>query len=273
MKLAFSTLSCPSWTLERAVTAAREYGYSAIELRLIDDQTLTPALLRANLERVRRAFAGSGIAICGLGSSARLADNAPERAPHEQELRELIPMAKSLGVPMIRVFGGNRPAGADEARGITNVAAGLSTVAPMAEDAGVSLLLETHDDFCRSEVVARVMAQAPSPAVGVIWDSHHPFRHGDSIALTWKNLAPRLKHVHIKDARKSPTGKASGWDLVLLGEGEVPVREMLQTLKANGYDGYVSVEWEKRWHPDIPDPEIALPQHMAKLREWGLPTR
>lgn len=269
MKLAFSTLSCPNWTLERAITAAREYGYSAIELRLIDDQTLTPALLRANLERIRRAFAGSGIALCGLGSSARFCDNTPERAPHEQELRELIPMAQSLGVPMIRVFGGNRPAGMDEDHGIANVAAGLSAVAPMAQAAGVSLLLETHDDFCRSDLVARVMTQAPSPAVGVIWDSHHPFRHGDTIAQTYANLAPRLRHVHIKDARKSPTGKASGWDLLLLGEGEVPVREMLDVLRANNFSGYVSVEWEKRWHPTIPDPEIALPQHIAKLREWG----
>lgn len=269
MRFAFSTLGCPNWTLERAVMAAREFGYSAIELRLIDDQTLTPALLRANLDRVRRAFDKSGVVLCGLGSSARLAADATERAPHEQELRELIPMAKSLGVPMIRIFGGQRPQGADEAHGIANVAAGLNAIAPMAEDAGVLLLVETHDDFCRSELLAQVMAQAPSPAVGVIWDSHHPFRFGDSIAQTWRNLAPRLKHVHIKDARKCPTGKASGWDLVLLGEGEVPVREMLQTLQANDFSGYVSVEWEKRWHPDIPDPEIALPQHMAKLREWG----
>lgn len=269
MKYAFSTLGCPNWTLERAVAAARELGYSAIELRLIDDQTLTPALLRANVDRARRAFADSGVALCVLGSSARFAGSAAERAPHEQELRELIPMAKSLGVPMIRVFGGQRSQGVDEAQGVANVAAGLSAVAPMAEDAGVALVLETHDDFCRSDLVARIMAQAPSPAIGVVWDSHHPFRVGDSIAQTWTNLAPRLKHVHIKDARKSPTGKASGWDLVLLGEGEVPVREMMETLKANGYGGYVSVEWEKRWHPDIPDPEVALPQHMAKLREWG----
>ncbi len=36
-----------------------------------------------------------------------------------------------------------------------------------------------------------------------------------------------------------------------LGEGEVPVREIIGLLAAGGYAGYLSVEWEKYWHPDI----------------------
>lgn len=269
MKLAFSTLGCPNWTLERAVVAARDLGYDGIELRLIDDQTLSPSLLRASLDRVRRAFADSGVELCALGSSAKLSGNAPERAPHESELRELIPLAKSLGVPLIRVFGGQRPAGVDEAQGVANVAAGLNAVAPLAEDSGVTLVLETHDDFCRSALVEQVLDQVPSPAVGALWDTHHPYRVGETIAEVWTRLSPRLRHVHVKDARRSPTGTASGWDLVLMGEGEVPVREIVRTLQMRGYAGFVSVEWEKRWHPEIPDAEIAMPQHIAKLRDWG----
>ncbi len=33
MKLAFSTLGCPDWTLEQCVAAAGAYGYAGIELR------------------------------------------------------------------------------------------------------------------------------------------------------------------------------------------------------------------------------------------------
>ncbi len=56
---------------------------------------------------------------------------------------------------------------------------------------------------------------------------------------------------------------------MLLGKGEVPVREMLELLDAGGYEGWVSVEWEKRWHPEIEDPAIALPQHLAVLKHWA----
>jgi sugar phosphate isomerase/epimerase len=36
MKLAFTTLACPGWSLDQAVAAARQYGYEGLELRLID---------------------------------------------------------------------------------------------------------------------------------------------------------------------------------------------------------------------------------------------
>ena len=55
---------------------------------------------------------------------------------------------------------------------------------------------------------------------------------------------------------------------MLLGEGEVPVRQMLALLAAGGYPHWISVEWEKRWHPGIEGPEIALPQHLPVLATW-----
>jgi hypothetical protein len=34
------------------------------------------------------------------------------------------------------------------------------------------------------------------------------------------------------------------------------------------YPHWISVEWEKRWHPEIEEPEVALPQHLNLLTEW-----
>jgi sugar phosphate isomerase/epimerase len=62
------------------------------------------------------------------------------------------------------------------------------------------------------------------------------------------------------------------WQLTLLGHGEVPVRPMLDLLTAGGYQGWISVEWEKHWHPEIEDPELALPQHLELLNAWLRPT-
>lgn len=63
-------------------------------------------------------------------------------------------------------------------------------------------------------------------------------------------------------------GDGDGWQLVLLGEGEVPVRDTLTLLRTNSHQGWISVEWEKRWHPEIEPPEVALPQPLALLRTW-----
>jgi peptide/nickel transport system substrate-binding protein len=81
----------------------------------------------------------------------------------------------------------------------------------------------------------------------------------------YTDLGRRILLAQVKDARRTPDGD---WKLVLLGEGEVPVREMLGLLAADGYQGWISVEWEKRWHPEIAEPEVALPQHLSMLAEW-----
>jgi sugar phosphate isomerase/epimerase len=131
----------------------------------------------------------------------------------------------------------------------------------------VGIGVETHDSFSASAVVAELLALVDSAAVGAVWDSHHPHRVGERAVDVWANLGRRILLAQVKDARPDPM-REDGWQLVLLGEGEVPVRDMLDLLSDGGYRGWVSVEWEKRWHPEIAEPEVALPQHLAVLGSW-----
>ncbi len=39
-------------------------------------------------------------------------------------------------------------------------------------------------------------------------------------------------------------------------------------MNCEGYEGWITVEWEKRWHPEIEEPEVALPRHLPVLRTW-----
>jgi sugar phosphate isomerase/epimerase len=143
----------------------------------------------------------------------------------------------------------------------------LEASLPEAERLGVRIGVETHDAFSASSVVAELLALVDSPWVGAVWDSHHPHRMGERPAEVHANLAGRILLAQVKDARRAPD-RADGWQLVPLGEGEVPVREILRRLLAGGYQDWISVEWEKRWHPEIADPEAALPQHLDLLRGW-----
>ena len=127
------------------------------------------------------------------------------------------------------------------------------------------VVLETHDDWTDSATFARLMAETDHPRVRVLWDLHHPYRtNGELPAVTYPNLAPYTESIHVKDS--VPT--AHGHTYTLLGEGDVPLKEMLDLLIEGGYDGYAILEWEKRWHPDLAEPEIAFPQYVKKMREW-----
>jgi fatty-acyl-CoA synthase len=130
----------------------------------------------------------------------------------------------------------------------------------------VGIALETHDAFASAATVGEVLRRVPSRAIGALWDTHHPYRSGEAPEQVWELLAGRVLHTHVKDARKRPDDT---WELTLLGEGEVPVADVIRLLGRRGYGGWISVEWEKKWHPEIPEPEQALPQHLSLLRGWA----
>jgi sugar phosphate isomerase/epimerase len=219
-----------------------------------------PAAARA---RVRRTLAAAGLPAVAVDSSIRLTDEHPAA-----ELRQFLELASDWEAPLVRVFGGALP---DEGPGrrarLEAAARVLEEAAPAAERLGVAIGVETHDAFSASAVVAELLALVDSAAVGAVWDSHHPHRMGERAADVWANIGPRVLLAQVKDARPDP-GRDDGWQLVPLGEGEVPVRDMLALLSDSGYRGWVSVEWEKRWHPEIAAPEVALPQHLALLGSW-----
>jgi sugar phosphate isomerase/epimerase len=213
--------------------------------------------------RVKRTLAAAGLPAVAVDSSIRLTGEDPG-----PELRQFLQLASDWEAPMVRVFGGQLPADSQSRRAQLEAAARVLTEAvPAAERLGVGIGVETHDSFSASAVVAELLTRVDSAAVGAVWDSHHPHRMGERAADVWANLGPRILLAQVKDARPDPA-RADGWQLVLLGEGEVPVRDMLALLSDGGYQGWVSVEWEKRWHPEIAEPELALPQHLAVLGTW-----
>jgi len=262
-RLAFSTLAFPETDLATAVSLGRDWGYAGVELRLIDGELIDPAMGAEARARVGRTLAAAGLPAVAVDSSIQLTGEEPGPV-----LRQFLELASDWAAPLVRVFGGPLPGDGPARRTRLEAAARvLESAAPAAERLGVAIGVETHDAFSASAAVAELLALVDSPAVGAVWDSHHPYRAGESAADVWANLGERVLLAQVKDARRDPA-RADGWQLVLLGEGEVPVRDMLGLLSAGGYQGWVSVEWEKRWHPEIAAPQVALPQHLAVLGTW-----
>ena len=270
MKLAFSTLACPQWSTEQIVSNALSFGYDAIELRLLDGEVIDPVKDAAKVAHAVKLSRDNGLEVCALDTSSRV--NQPDderRARTLVDLQNWFRLAQEVQVPLLRIFGGSgrsedKPQPSDQ-EADKQVIAFLGQIAQEAERAHVTVALETHDSFSSARRVGAILQAVNSQSVGALWDSQHPYRVGETAEEVVNYLDHHVVHVHVKDARKTgPTDK--DWQLTLLGEGEVPVRAQLQFLQQNGYNGYISVEWEKKWHPEIPEPEIALPQHISWLK-------
>lgn len=266
MKLAYSSLACPGWSIEEAVVAAVRYGYEAIEWRLADGETIEPDAPAEIRHRLRKAPAAHGIEIACLDTSCRVAQGSLEaRATVIKAGMRMIDMAAELGAPFMRVFGGELPAITTRAAMLGPTAEVLYALGIYGSECGVTVTLETHDAWTRSEDVLALVQAVALPSVRVLWDTHHTYRTGEAPEQTLTLLGDAIAYVHLKDSRLTGD-KSDSWTYCPLNEGDVPLREICSALKHAGYDGYLSLEWEKKWHPEIAEPEIILPQAAPYLR-------
>lgn len=267
MKLAFSSLACMEWPLEKVATEAGEFGYDGVELRGKEYRHLDPAMDPDQRRKVRDLFAASGLEIPCVTAYTRLTMADPEeRKKSVETLKEQVQLAADLGARFVRTFGGPIPAGVELPDCLDYVASSLREVGEWAADYGVEVLLETHDDFSLSERVAEVMRKVDHPNVGVLWDVLHPVRFGEAPEETLERIGSYVRFVHLKDARRAGIGEY--WPLTLLGRGEVPLQQIVKLLMDSGYDDYLCFEWEKPWHPEIEESEVALPHAVAFVEKF-----
>jgi len=271
MKLAFSTLGCPNWDLEQVAQAARDFGYAGIELRAISgslDLLNRPEFQPDAIAATRQMLGGQGLAVCCVDTSCTF--DSPDGSIRHEQVEIAVKhaeLAAALGAPLIRVFPDRIQSGATREQTRNNIVACLKDVAQRTP-ASVRVGLETHGDFARGQAAAEIVRLADHPSLAIIWDVANSMAAGDSIEGSLREVAPHLVHVHLRDAR--PVEGREHWRPVLAGQGEVSFYGTVAALQSIGYEGYISFEWEKYWHPEIEEPEVALPDFINAVNEWGL---
>ena len=180
----------------------------------------------------------------------------------------MLALASALGAPGVRIFGDRVQPGATRQATEGWIVEALHVLGEEAEAAGLETWLETHGDFASAEATSRILARAGTRGVGVVWDPANAFAEsGEHPSEGFARLDGLVRHVHLKDIRLGPAsdaaGLASAWQPVPVGTGQFPAGEVVTLLRGAGFAGHVSFEWEKRWHPSIEEPEVALP-HFAR---------
>jgi fatty-acyl-CoA synthase len=264
MKLGFSTIGCPGWLWKEVLATAKDMGYDGIELRGIANKMYLPATRTFSLENglnIRGQIAALGLEIPCLTTSAFLFQERYREAART-ETRDYLNLAALLGAPYIRVLADKEAApGAEVDEG--EVIENLRELIPLAAEKEVTLLLETNGVYADSRKLAALLEKMADPNLGALWDIHHPYRfYGEDPAVTFDRLKDWIRHVHVKDSRQE-NGKVV---YKMLGYGDVPVKEALALLAGSGYQGFVVLEWLKRWVADLEDPGIVFAHFPHAIR-------
>jgi sugar phosphate isomerase/epimerase len=267
--LSFSTLGCPDWSLGEVVEFAAKHGFSGLEFRGLKREIDLPKCPEFSTEAAREASRAllqkNKLRFINLGSSATLHfPEGQERDKHLADGKRYIDLAAQLGCPYIRVFPNNFPKGQEKSKTMELIAKGLVELGDYARPRNVMVLMETHGEVVWSADLAEIMRSAAHSHVGLVWDPCNMWVvTKESPADMYSRLKPYIHHTHIKDGN-IVNGKI---DYKLLGQGEVPVFEAIDLLRAGGYRGYYSFEWEKLWHPELADPEIAFADYSKAMKK------
>ena len=264
MKLSFSTLGCPGWTWNEVFSTAKDLGIQGVEIRGLGSQMYAPSIkefLPANIEGTKERLKKVGLSIPILTSGAALAQKDTARSAFT-EAAAYIDLAAKLGTKYIRVMGTDTPQIID---GDFDEGARLyGLLCEFARPYGVTPLIETNGRLASSENILSFIEKSGSDNSGILWDVHHTVRFGkEAPAATVKLLSEKIKHCHVKDS-------TDGNEYKMMGMGTLPLKEAFAALKEIDYDGFISLEWVKRWHPDLSEPGIVFAHFVSYMNRIKL---
>ena len=261
---AFSTLGCPELDFEGVLSLAARFGLGAVELRALEGTVDVPGVLArafGDPARLAERMRGSAVAVAAFGTSMRLL--SPPQPGDREALLRYVPWAEAVGAKLLRVFDGGVAADEAElrrARDTLDWWAGLRAARGWAVD----LAVETHDSLVTTAALERFMVAAPE--AGLLWDTHHTWRRGGAEPdETWAAIGARVRHIHVKDS-VDDSGADPPFRYVSPGQGAFPMPALRATLAGAGFNGTMSLEWERMWHKALPPLPVALRD--AAEREW-----
>ena len=274
IKLSASTLGCPEWTFEQVVDNYERYGIEGVEIRGIDGEMEADKIVRffpENLPKTLALMNTHGLKFVSFGTSVCLhaKENRDELVAY---MARTIDVCARVGIPAIRVFGDQLPEEDGEKRDLilARIIGNLVAICDCARSKNVQIYLEIHGTVnCIRALRPIIEGVKHIPNFGIIWDVEHSDRTtGDDFTPFYKLIRPYIRHVHFKDYVRAKDNHPV--HLTELGEGEIPLATIAKTLIAGGYEGYISLEWEKKWHPELSEPQEAFPKFVSYMKNIGV---
>ncbi len=261
MLRSFSTLCCQNYGLRQVISLALSARIYGVEIRMANDGTILGGMSIADAEEIRRAFYDAGLTITDVGLSVSPAGYEPQKI---DAAKPGIDLASAIGAKAVRIFLGKFQKKFSQVMDddLPGIAKTLQEMCAYAAERNVEIWLETHSEFSTGKSLREILDLAGCTNLKVIWDIIHTVEYKESVADTVAYLGDALVHVHVKDGIPSDDADSTQYIHTDLGAGVMPIAQVLGALRDIRYQGFISLEWESPWRPEIrelyPDPLTLL---------------
>jgi sugar phosphate isomerase/epimerase len=273
LRLAGNTIATPELNVLEALAFFREIGLDGVDF-LCDDSSGVGVEMDGSARReVRAAIDESGLEAGCLRQYMRdlHQQDATLRQAHIDGLKRHIDLAVDLGYGSVRLFAGRSVPDDDWEPSWRRLVDGIIEAGIHAASAGVVISIENHHGTMTDSAARtmRAVREAGLSSVGVGYDQANlTGLHQEPWTVALPLQAEHIVAVDVKDIDfAGPNGAKRCRPL---GAGIVPWPEIIPALLTTGYSGMLSIEYERKWHPeDLPEARIGVPREIAYLR--GLP--
>lgn len=288
-KIAGHTMGTPEYTVTEALQLFHDIGLDGAEIVIQDGYLsgLPTDCSMEELEQVRKKAQELGIRIIALTPYNSYFNSLDEevRQKELEGIRKVIRYAQYLGAEYIRIYAGNYAAGETDPDGkkMEKLVESLRELGDDAKAAGVTLVMENH--FNTMTVSAGQSMEAARrihhPNVGILYDQANlAFTLQEDYKTAIELQMEKVRYVHVKDLEFKEGKRGFVSDQVshpreedrnvvtrIVGQGCLDWPGILRMMKEHGYEGWLSLEYERRWHPDdIPDASIGMKESAEYLR-------
>ncbi|MEE0840773.1 MAG: AMP-binding protein [Acutalibacteraceae bacterium] len=265
MKFSFSTKGWHNISFDEFCDIAKELKFEGIELHNIYNPLFTDkegAFHDYSAPKTLRKLFEKQLSIPCIDTICNIAD-ITEKEKSIDEINKCISIASNLHIPYIRLHAG---VSEETEKAVDNVVYIVEETLQKAEEKGIALLLETSGIFSNTSLLRDVLERFASDSLAALLDVYSAYFVGKEDAeQIIKNLGAYVKHVHIRDAQ-SIDGK---YEYCLIGEGELPIDDMMLALRSVNYDGYFSLIWDPAWCEELDDMEIIFSQFVNFMKQYG----
>lgn len=220
-------------TVIELMDAAVEMGLTGVEfpLRPID---------LANVEALRDALQSRGLAV--VTDFMVLVDSDCEA--FGQFLRASARLGAKVARALISTIlcGDRRSVPGGWIARLSAVASRLREVLPLAEELGLCVALENHQDATADDLMRLHEMSGASPAYGITFDTGNPLSVGEDPVKTARRIAPLIRHVHLKDYTIHFAPEGYRLARCAAGEGCIDFPAILQIVRDNGPEVIPGIE-------------------------------
>jgi len=273
-KISFTTMGTPAQDGFEAIKIAKKFGFDGVDLRVSEVKgELTPESSDDDILALKRAFDSEGIQSAGLfcyGKRGIPVDDENYWSIFTDKLKRELHIGSVLGSPSIRMFGGDISGYSSEENYIEDMGKAITSALDAFPD--MQIVLQNHCGSFTFLNGVKLSKLLNNDRFGIAFSFDHCYLMQENREDVLAVAKEHTKQLYLSDIKLDPDGKTNDNNYlvgssIMPGQGDIQNELALSAVGGKDFEGWITFKWEKIWHDELEEHDVAFPHFLNYLKE------